>query len=261
MIKINGKWKHTQETKNKISKTKKQRFRNKEVIPTMKGRKHSIETKEKMRKIKKELYKNGWVSPLKGIRKTKEHKNKISKMAKVRLKDKTKHPMYGKTHSSQSIKKMSKSHKKSYKNGKIHGMLNKTHSLKTREIISKKIKQYAKEHKDEYIQKGINSILKQSKSKVSKAELILKKYLESKNINFIHQYPYKLGVADFYLPDERLIIECYGEYWHSKPDYIERDKRKNDWLQENNYKVVILNSEDIIYKNNLNEVIDLKLLK
>ena len=104
---------------------------------------------------------------------------------------------------------------------------------------------------------GIISTLKQSKSKVSKAELILKNYLEENNIKYIHQYPFKLGVADFYLPNKNLIVECYGSYWHSKPDYIVRDKNKNQWLEDNGYNILILNSEDIINCNDLHSYIGL----
>jgi very-short-patch-repair endonuclease len=111
------------------------------------------------------------------------------------------------------------------------------------------------------IKNGIKTTIKLAKSKISKAELLLKKQLEKNNIEFIHQYPYPLGVADFYLPKQNLIIECYGSYWHSKPDYIKRDKRKNNWLQKNNYNVLILCSEDINKNSKINDFFDITKFK
>lgn len=97
-----------------------------------------------------------------------------------------------------------------------------------------------------FIQNGINSIRKSGKLKISKAELKLKDYLIQNNINHIHQFQYKYGIADFYLPDNNLIIECNGSYWHSRPDYIERDKRKIAYLTSQGFNVLTLNSEDIM---------------
>lgn len=92
---------------------------------------------------------------------------------------------------------------------------------------------------------GINMQKKQG-GKISKAELKVKEYLEKKKINFISQYPYPIGIADFYLTKQNLIIECYGSYWHSKSDYIKRDKRQQNWLKKNGYNILILCSEDVL---------------
>jgi very-short-patch-repair endonuclease len=88
--------------------------------------------------------------------------------------------------------------------------------------------------------------LKQKINRISKAEIRVKEYLESKNIKFIMQYVYPLGIADFYLSDYKIIIQCYGSYWHSLPSYIERDKKQNQWFKDNGYKIIILNSERVL---------------
>jgi len=93
---------------------------------------------------------------------------------------------------------------------------------------------------------GIKGILTQSKTKISKAELVLKKYFIKNNINFIHQWKYKYGIADFFLPDFNMIIECDGIYWHSKPDYIKRDKRKRDYLKRKGYLIFVHGSEKVL---------------
>lgn len=217
-------------------------------IPWSKGKRLSNEHKMKISETRKKLIKEGKIiPPMLNIRLSNETKKKMSIKAKERLKDKTKHPMFGKHFSYESRQKMSKSHKECYKNGKIHGMLGKTHSINAKKLISKRAKrQYIEEGREAYIQRGIKGLLKQSKSKVSKAELKLRDYLIDKNLNFIHQYKYPLGIADFYLPNKNLIIQCYGDYWHSKRNYIKRDKVQNEWFKNNGYKVLILSSEKIM---------------
>ena len=111
-------------------------------------------------------------------------------------------------------------------------------------------------------QRIINTLISGKMKKISKAELILKQYLRDNNVKFIHQYPFKLGIADFYLPDKNLIIECYGGYWHSLLSYIEIRKKKNQWLDDNGYKVLIYCSEDIVdNQKSLNKFIDINLMK
>lgn len=111
------------------------------------------------------------------------------------------------------------------------------------------IDEYGKERADKIREKyranAINTLNKLKVSKVSKAELILKNYFKRNNFKYVHQWKYKLGVADFYLPDYNMIVECDGSYWHSKPDYIKRDKVKREWLKQNGYAVLVLTSENI----------------
>lgn len=51
--------------------------------------------------------------------------------------------------------------------------------------------------------------------------------------------------ADFYLPKRNLIIEVDGEYWHSLPKAVERDKRKNNWFNENGYNIARIPESDV----------------
>lgn len=101
------------------------------------------------------------------------------------------------------------------------------------------------------INNGLNTLEKLKKSKISKAELKLKEYLRQNNMKFIHQYRYKLGMADFYLPEQNLIIECDGEYWHSLPGCKERDERQTKYLQSQNFNVLRLSSEEIMKHSNI----------
>lgn len=45
---------------------------------------------------------------------------------------------------------------------------------------------------------------------------------------------YRIDVA---LTEYRIAIECDGEYWHSSPEALKRDARKNHVLEANGWKV------------------------
>jgi len=50
----------------------------------------------------------------------------------------------------------------------------------------------------------------------------------------------KLGIyrADFLLTKSKIVLECDGEYWHSRPWSENRDKRKDFYLKNKGYKVI-----------------------
>lgn len=51
---------------------------------------------------------------------------------------------------------------------------------------------------------------------------------------------------DFYLPKENLLIECDGEYWHSFPEAIERDIKKNELAEKEGYILLRLSEKEIL---------------
>lgn len=72
---------------------------------------------------------------------------------------------------------------------------------------------------------GIQCMLNQ-KTKYTKPELLTEQYLIDKNINYIFQYGmYDKFVVDFYLPDNDIIIEVLGDYWHGNPNEYGNDKK------------------------------------
>jgi very-short-patch-repair endonuclease len=68
------------------------------------------------------------------------------------------------------------------------------------------------------------------------------------NIDFFTDYQVGKYKIDFYFPLTEIAIETDGSYWHSLPRAIERDKRKNTFLQDKNI-VVFRWGEDEINKN------------
>ena len=81
--------------------------------------------------------------------------------------------------------------------------------------------------------------------------------LQKAHIGFLQEAKIGKYRADFLLPQHSIVIECDGDYWHQKPGIKERDDRKNEFLEKNNYKVVRL-PEKMIRKadsDKLNKII------
>jgi very-short-patch-repair endonuclease len=52
-------------------------------------------------------------------------------------------------------------------------------------------------------------------------------------------------VPDFVIEPRKLVIECDGSYWHSLPAAIDRDRRKDEWMVVNGYRIVRLTEDEI----------------
>lgn len=75
-------------------------------------------------------------------------------------------------------------------------------------------------------------------------EIIMANALEKNNITFVEQYPIrcKYGyIADFYLPDFKIIIECDGEQFHNK----KRDNKRDAILRKLEYKIIRFSGTEI----------------
>ena len=69
------------------------------------------------------------------------------------------------------------------------------------------------------------------------------------NLNFEIQF--SVGnkfLCDFAFPKQKLIVECDGEYWHSKPHRKRLDYSKDKYLEKCGYKVIRLKGNDILKK-------------
>ena len=93
---------------------------------------------------------------------------------------------------------------------------------------------------------------------------IINYILDKNHVNYTEEFKYeneigKNGAVDFYLPDNNLIIEYYGDYWHCNPKYYDenyyhkilkrfsyeiwdKDKKRINYLYEKvfNKKIAIL---------------------
>lgn len=126
----------------------------------------------------------------------------------------------------------------------------------------------SEETKQKMSESHIEYILKTGKVKRSNLEYKFEGILQTLNLNFIHSYYIKeiKKIYDFYLPEYNMLIEVDGDFWHCNPNTkfsipecktqeinINNDKIKNQWAQDNNYKLLRFWEYDI--NNNIEEVI------
>ena len=135
----------------------------------------------------------------------------------------------GKYPSKKTLDKMKKSHI-----GQVAWNKNKTgiYSKKTRQKMSIAHIKYMTSGKMIYKETSI--------------EIAIERELIKRHIYYDKQVPIFIAhtVVDFLLPN-KIIIYCDGDYWHNLLDYIERDRRINKKLIENNYKVLRFWEKDI----------------
>ena len=93
------------------------------------------------------------------------------------------------------------------------------------------------------------------RNKETLPECLVKEELIKRKIKFISQYPYKKGIADFYIPQYNAIIECDGDYWHKYPLGTNKDLRQTIYLVSNGYDVYRFWERDI--KENVQKCIDI----
>lgn len=69
--------------------------------------------------------------------------------------------------------------------------------------------------------------------------------LEKQEMVYEHEYPITGWVLDFAFPDHRLAVEADGTYWHSLPNVIEKDARKDKSLAEMGWRVLHFTEDQI----------------
>lgn len=123
------------------------------------------------------------------------------------------------------------------------------------EEAKRKMRKNAQKYKEIRRQYTINMI---KSGRIPQFDTSIERMVENQllfsNILYTKQYPYRLGVADFWLPEYNIIIECDGDYWHSRPGMKEKDELKTKCLENDNYIVYRLREHDIM--NNCSELIE-----
>lgn len=69
--------------------------------------------------------------------------------------------------------------------------------------------------------------------------------LDALGVIYIRQHPIGRYAVDFFIPDRHLVIECDGEYWHSRPLVLERDRVRDAALTRHGYRVLRLSEAEI----------------
>lgn len=259
--------KHNKETREKMGKAQKERFKTYPPTRGMTGQKHSKETREKMSNSGKEYYKtHKHPKGMKGKKLTNESREKISKAIKLKWQDNSVRKKMIKGMEEVKRPPLSEEHKK--KLSKIFSGINspnygKHHSKKTREKQSNKHKKLWEN------QDFVKMMMKAFKVKPNKPEIKLTNFL---NENYPGEWTYN---GDFSqgitiggkIPDwvnvngEKKVIEVFGEYWHS-PLLNPKVRKRSTYMETiKNYKrygfgCLIIWSEELNDMGKVKEKID-----
>ncbi|UFT97749.1 very short patch repair endonuclease [Radiobacillus kanasensis] len=93
--------------------------------------------------------------------------------------------------------------------------------------------------------------------KKTRIEKIVEAYLIKRNIRYIYSFILENRQFDFLLPNQEVIIECDGDYWHANPKFypdpaewqlgrIKIDRDKNEIALRNDYKIIRFWEDDIL---------------
>lgn len=84
------------------------------------------------------------------------------------------------------------------------------------------------------------------KKKSTKIEFLIEQELVKRGISYDKQIPIPIAhtVVDFLLPN-KIVVYCDGDYWHRLRKVKQRDKRQNNILISNGYKVFRFSETDI----------------
>jgi very-short-patch-repair endonuclease len=178
------------------------------------------ENNKKHSEFMKEWHKNN-VHPNKGRKMPKELKERLMKI--------NSHPF-----SEEHKNKIRAALKKVWKNPE---------STFNSELYRKKIgentKRFAKEHPEHYVMMGIKGTISCSRRNPTSIEKIMMAALQQAGIPFTFQKWIGYGfVYDFGLGGQNILIECDGEYWHSRPENKDRDRKKDEYAREKGFKLL-----------------------
>ena len=79
----------------------------------------------------------------------------------------------------------------------------------------------------------------------TRLERAVKLLLDSLGVEYIEQHPIGWYHVDFYLPNKRLVLECDGEYWHSRVDVAKKDRQRDAYMHRHGYQIVRLWESEI----------------
>lgn len=134
--------------------------------------------------------------------------------------------------------------KRSYENEELH---------KRRSNDNKRIwANMTAEEKEKRFSNGLKSIYgKHIGKSMSSIEEKVKNQLDENKIRYIQQKSVydiqnkKVYYLDFYIPEYKLVIECNGDYWHSKPKRIKRDKMLEKFVKYTGRKIIFIWEHEI----------------
>lgn len=235
------------------------------------GKKHSDEVKEKISKSKKGKQ-TGKNNPMYGRCIWREMSPEAIQNAKNKLKiscSGERNGFYGKTHSDETIKIIREKNKKY-----IESLTD-----EDKKIISEKLSNAQKEllkkdpisYRSNKIKAAYESAKVNKRYKMNKVEMAVNDQLLKRNLNFDYSVILNFHQFDFGCKKYKILLEVNGDYWHGNPIFygdeegkkklnniqnikINKDKEKEKFAKEHNLNLFIIWENDI--NNNNFSVID-----
>lgn len=147
----------------------------------------------------------------------------------------------GRTWTEETRRNVSEGVKRSYQNNK-----------ELRKIRSRdNYKRWAKLTKEERLEKCRKFLtagqIQAQKKNITSIEIKMKEEFDKFGLDYIQQFPLCNGkfIVDFYVPSNRMIIECNGEYWHRLPERIKRDEKLRKFAKAMGIKLAFAWENDI----------------
>lgn len=95
------------------------------------------------------------------------------------------------------------------------------------------------EHARNYMVKGGLASMKSQDGKPSSIEFKMRKILEDNDYQFETNKPLlNLCIPDIVFKNEKVIIQCDGDYWHDYPNGLDKDYRQDRILKQNGWQVI-----------------------
>lgn len=224
---------HTKETKKNISKKNKGRpspFKGTTKENSEKARKTSIA-------LKGRVFSKEWRKKLSIANTGRKHSKETCKKMSASSKGKKKSPSH-RRNISNGLKgremlwtnKISKTLTELYKDKEKCPMYGRHHSEESKQKMREKRRTWIMPVKDTSIEVKIQDFCKE----------LGVKYKPHKYIKIKHGY-----CCDLFLSDYNTIIECDGDYWHNRPEMIEKDILRNKEMKDAGYNVIRLWEHEI----------------
>ena len=158
---------------------------------------------------------------------------------------------------------LSEEHKKNLSIARTGMKLNLSPEMKEKKRVigANNLKKWMNENKELHIESSRKGAIVSLKNQadygmVSSIEIKTKEWFEENNIDYEQQFSIENKfVYDFKCGN--VLVEVNGDYWHSIPETIEKDKRKKKLAEENGYEVIYIWETEV----NNNDFSSLLLLK
>ncbi len=102
---------------------------------------------------------------------------------------------------------------------------------------------------------SINRVPKKGEEYYSEAENLINIENRYKKLEVMRQVSIGKYFADFYYPENKVVLEVDGRQWHSTKKQVEHDMERNRYMNDNGYCVVRVSGSMV--KNNAEGIVNL----